>query len=116
MFFLLVCSLFIFLFNLHGQIEKRHELAPVECEGTSARSGCIIFFGYTSNMVSSGLRENIRFLAQHKMVRSLCFSWNLESKNTVSPFVGQMGYSFYFVHKIKFLRIVRETEGKKATS
>uniref|UniRef100_A0A8C4QQ36 deoxyhypusine synthase n=1 Tax=Eptatretus burgeri TaxID=7764 RepID=A0A8C4QQ36_EPTBU len=57
--------------QVNKMIEKRHELAPVECEGTSARSGCIIFFGYTSNMVSSGLRENIRFLAQHKMVDCL---------------------------------------------
>ena len=31
---------------------------------------CKIFFGYTSNMVSCGVRENIRFLAQHKMVRA----------------------------------------------
>lgn len=27
-----------------------------------------IFFSYTSNMVSCGVRETIRFLAQHKMV------------------------------------------------
>jgi len=29
---------------------------------------CTIFLGYTSNMISSGVREIIRFLAQHKMV------------------------------------------------
>lgn len=29
---------------------------------------CTIFLGYTSNMVSSGLRETIRYLVQHKMV------------------------------------------------
>ncbi|CCI49771.1 unnamed protein product [Albugo candida] len=29
---------------------------------------CTIFLGYTSNLISSGLRENIRFLAQHKLV------------------------------------------------
>lgn len=29
---------------------------------------CTIFLGYTSNMVSSGVREVIRYLAQHKMV------------------------------------------------
>ena len=29
---------------------------------------CTIFFGYTSNMVSSGLREQIRFLVQHKLI------------------------------------------------
>ncbi|KAI9592856.1 DHS-like NAD/FAD-binding domain-containing protein [Syncephalis fuscata] len=29
---------------------------------------CTIFLGYTSNLVSSGLRETIRYLAQHKMI------------------------------------------------
>ena len=29
---------------------------------------CTIFLGYTSNMISSGNREIIRYLAQHKMV------------------------------------------------
>lgn len=29
---------------------------------------CTIFLGYTSNMISSGVREVIRYLAQHKMV------------------------------------------------
>lgn len=29
---------------------------------------CTIFFGYTSNMVSSGLRDQIRFLAQNKLI------------------------------------------------
>ncbi|KAL7750430.1 Deoxyhypusine synthase [Sorochytrium milnesiophthora] len=29
---------------------------------------CKIFLGYTSNLTSSGLRETIRFLAEHKMV------------------------------------------------
>ncbi|CAL6064083.1 Deoxyhypusine_synthase [Hexamita inflata] len=33
-----------------------------------AKIGCKIFLGYTSNMVSSGLREVIRYLVQHKMV------------------------------------------------
>lgn len=32
------------------------------------RNHCTIFLGYTSNMVSSGLRETIRFLVQHKLV------------------------------------------------
>ena len=27
-----------------------------------------VFLGYTSNMISSGVRETIRFLVQHKMV------------------------------------------------
>ncbi|XP_076231872.1 deoxyhypusine synthase [Calliopsis andreniformis] len=32
------------------------------------KSSCTIFLGYTSNMVSCGIRETIRFLVQHKMV------------------------------------------------
>ena len=33
-----------------------------------------IFFSYTSNMVSCGVRETIRFLAQHKMVDAIVTS------------------------------------------
>ena len=29
---------------------------------------CTIFLAYTSNMISSGVRESIRYLCQHKMV------------------------------------------------
>ncbi len=32
---------------------------------------CKIFFSYTSNLISSGLRDIIRFLVQHKMVNKL---------------------------------------------
>lgn len=32
------------------------------------KHNCTIFMGYTSNLVSSGLRENFRFLAQHSLV------------------------------------------------
>ncbi|XP_046951319.1 deoxyhypusine synthase isoform X2 [Lynx rufus] len=31
-------------------------------------TGCTIFLGYTSNLISSGLRETIRYLVQHNMV------------------------------------------------
>lgn len=34
------------------------------------KSNCTIFLGYTSNIVSSGLRETIKFLVKHKMVRN----------------------------------------------
>ena len=34
-----------------------------------AQVRCKIFLGYTSNLISSGLRETIRFLVQHKMVQ-----------------------------------------------
>jgi deoxyhypusine synthase len=32
------------------------------------KHNCTIFLGYTSNIVSSGLRETIKFLVQHKMI------------------------------------------------
>ncbi|RWS20816.1 putative deoxyhypusine synthase-like protein, partial [Leptotrombidium deliense] len=32
------------------------------------KSGCTMFLGYTSNMASSGVRETIRFLVQHRLV------------------------------------------------
>jgi len=57
------------------QIEKRLETGEVEevvGKGPSAKSnpsGCTIFLGYTSNLISSGVRESIRYLAEHKMVQ-----------------------------------------------
>ena len=29
---------------------------------------CTIFLGYTSNLISSGIRETIRYLVEHNMV------------------------------------------------
>lgn len=31
---------------------------------------CKIFMGFTSNLISSGVRESIRYLAQHRLVSS----------------------------------------------
>ena len=39
-------------------------LNPVGREKTN----CTIFLGYTSNMISAGVRDSIRFLVQHNMV------------------------------------------------
>ncbi len=39
---------------------------PVEEDGP--KTNCTIFLAYTSNMISSGMRETIRFLVQHKLV------------------------------------------------
>lgn len=36
--------------------------------GPRPPSGCTIFLGFTSNLVSSGVRESIRYLVQHSMV------------------------------------------------
>lgn len=46
------------------QIAKRFEEPPKEGQ----KSNCMIFLGYTSNLISSGVRETIRYLAQHNMV------------------------------------------------
>ncbi|XP_019873472.1 probable deoxyhypusine synthase [Aethina tumida] len=35
---------------------------------TTVRNSCTIFLGYTSNMVSSGIRETIKFLVEHSMI------------------------------------------------
>ncbi|KAJ7989361.1 hypothetical protein DPEC_G00303730 [Dallia pectoralis] len=59
--------------EINTMIEKR--LEPVEeqeggdpSDFSPSHSGCTIFLGYTSNLISSGVRESIRYLAQHKMV------------------------------------------------
>lgn len=57
---------------LHPQIKKREE--PVEgMEDDEIDCHCkqrlTIYLSYTSNLISSGVRESIRYLAEHKMVR-----------------------------------------------
>ncbi|XP_044526208.1 deoxyhypusine synthase isoform X1 [Gracilinanus agilis] len=48
-----------------GEEEKNHmDLNPSH----RPVSGCTIFLGYTSNLISSGVRETIRYLVQHNMV------------------------------------------------
>ena len=41
------------------------ELDPTFREGVK----CKIFLGVTSNLISSGVRDTIRFLVEHRMVR-----------------------------------------------
>lgn len=45
-----------------------------EDEFIKRKNSCTIFFGYTSNLVSSGLRETIRFLVQHNLVDAIVAS------------------------------------------
>ncbi|XP_044760034.1 probable deoxyhypusine synthase [Coccinella septempunctata] len=60
--------------EINRMIECRKQKIPsdkfIDAEDpfTIVSSNCTIFLGYTSNIVSSGLRETIRFLVQHKMV------------------------------------------------
>jgi len=57
-------------------ISKRKERLPEdklddhfeEDEFIKRRTNCTIFLGYTSNMVSSGVRDTIRYLVQHKLI------------------------------------------------
>ena len=52
---------------------------PEEKQGTSTKTNCTIFLGYTSNMISCGMREYIRFLVQHNMVDCLvCTAGGIE--------------------------------------
>ncbi|XP_051573024.1 deoxyhypusine synthase isoform X2 [Myxocyprinus asiaticus] len=60
--------------EINKMIERRLEPLKEEQVGHECRdsnqsaSECTIFLGYTSNLISSGVRESIRYLAQHKMV------------------------------------------------
>lgn len=47
--------------------EAEHLLDPT----ARARVRCTIFLGYTSNLVSSGLRDVIRYLCEHRMVDAI---------------------------------------------
>ncbi|KAJ8673078.1 hypothetical protein QAD02_004339 [Eretmocerus hayati] len=49
-------------------LEKDQEDNLEEDEFIKRRQGCTIFLGYTSNMASSGVRETIRYLAEHRMI------------------------------------------------
>lgn len=49
-------------------LDDEHQDTYEDDEFIKRKNNCTIFFGYTSNMVSSGLRETIRFLAQHKLI------------------------------------------------
>ncbi|XP_029814809.1 transportin-1-like, partial [Manacus vitellinus] len=62
--------------NPGGVVQISAKLQPLTPEqrergalaGPRPPSGCTIFLGFTSNLVSSGVRESIRYLVQHGMV------------------------------------------------
>lgn len=60
----------------HPQIKRRQQ--PVKAATGSVEENqsncpclmsCTIFLSYTSNLISCGIRESIRYLAEHKMVQ-----------------------------------------------
>ncbi|XP_064136833.1 deoxyhypusine synthase isoform X6 [Loxodonta africana] len=60
--------------QINAMIEKKLEPLSQEedqhADLTQSRrplTGCTIFLGYTSNLISSGIRETIRYLVQHNM-------------------------------------------------
>nr|KAF6479677.1 deoxyhypusine synthase [Molossus molossus] len=60
--------------QVNAMIEKKLEPLPQDEDQhgdlTQSRrplTGCTIFLGYTSNLISSGIRETIRYLVQHNM-------------------------------------------------
>uniref|UniRef100_A0A8C6U6I9 deoxyhypusine synthase n=1 Tax=Neogobius melanostomus TaxID=47308 RepID=A0A8C6U6I9_9GOBI len=65
-------SLGLAIQEINNMIEKRLESTEAkeanESDPSSNKPGCTIFLGYTSNLISSGVRESIRYLAEHKMV------------------------------------------------
>ncbi|CAG9833681.1 unnamed protein product [Diabrotica balteata] len=60
--------------EINKMLECRKQPIPEEKfvdnddEFTVVKNSCTIFLGYTSNLISSGLRETIKFLVKHKMV------------------------------------------------
>lgn len=53
---------------VNGMLSWRPSAESISRGSVCKDERCTIFFGYTSNLISSGLREAIRFLVQHKLV------------------------------------------------
>lgn len=60
------------------QLDKKAEKVPKDAikshliePGDRPVDNCTIFLGYTSNLISSGIRETIRYLVEHNMVDCL---------------------------------------------
>jgi len=70
---------------------------------------CTIFLGYTSNLISSGTREIIRFLVQHKMIQCIVTTaGGIEEdfiKCLAPTFLGEFSYQGKELRKKGFNRI-----------
>lgn len=68
--------MFYFLFVSQVKLDWRlsHEEPREDCDTEELNPAfretvkCKIFLGFTSNLISSGIRETIRFLVEHQMV------------------------------------------------
>eukprot|EP01006_Ploeotia_vitrea_P019500 TRINITY_DN51706_c0_g1_i1.p1 TRINITY_DN51706_c0_g1~~TRINITY_DN51706_c0_g1_i1.p1 ORF type:complete len:383 (+),score=219.96 TRINITY_DN51706_c0_g1_i1:86-1234(+) len=57
--------------RLSDEPVKEDDVDEVKDPAYRAKTKCTIFLGMTSNMVSSGVREVVRFLVQHKLVQCI---------------------------------------------
>lgn len=53
---------------LEERLKPFHPDTKIEDEFIRPKTGCTIFLSYTSNMISSGIREHIKFLVKNKLV------------------------------------------------
>jgi len=71
-----VRNLVCIVYDLALQIDCKLEPFPADgsdsetnlCPIDRPKTNCTLFLGYTSNIISSGVREIIRYLAEHNMV------------------------------------------------
>ena len=89
--------------EINALLNWRHSDEPVRASdddalrdpAVRARTRATVFLGMTSNMVSSGQREVVRYLAQHKLVDVIvCSAGAVEEDvmKTLAPhFVGDFG-------------------------
>ena len=63
-YFKLIMNCFLFSLKIKCKLTEM----PEDRKGGQVKTNCTIFLGYTSNMISCGMREYIRFLVQHKMI------------------------------------------------
>lgn len=89
--------------------ERKKPYTPdmrIEDEFIRPSTSCTIFLAYTSNMISSGIREHIRFLVKHKMVDCIvttaggieedlikCLNMGAMSEQKADTFVGNFRLS-----------------------
>lgn len=87
--------------------ERRRPFQPdmrIEDEFIRPQKACTIFLSYTSNMISSGIREHIKFLVKHKLVdcivttaggieEDLIKCLSLEGEQPADTFVGDFRLS-----------------------
>ena len=77
--------------NLGEAIEIVNKMLELKARGEE----CKIFLGYTSNMISCGIREVIRYLVQHKMASKEMFvGEGLGFKALFHPFILSSVHTF----------------------